>query len=545
MDSPRDPRDRLPQFIARHCPNPEIVKRQSRLLAVKFLSFINRWIMRFRKACARGWSALDRTARVFLVCVVGIIVLAAVLPTITIWGFIIVALLVFVWRIRRWRDLDRRGKLFIVGGNIAAVVALAFAISELSYKPAKETRNAATYTAATNGVSPPPIHRPRHYTVTELGTLGGEFTNPVAINNAGQVVGDSETAPRNGKKFCEHHAFLWQANAGIRDLGTLGGEYSRAKCINNKGQIVGSAGMSVNRLGLETSHEFIWDSRGMRDINKLLDCAEGEIEVVAINEDGDIAGKRGESSGFLLRADGRIEELPKIEPIAINNKGELVGAVGYVAGDKVAVLLQAGGVLRQLPTPGGEWRDISAVRINDKGQVICVADNGRGGEHVFLWKSGAELKDVQMPALDTGTAIAVRKCVPPGEPVSSAIALSINNRGQVVGFYLPTEGPDAPQPEKPIDPLTLFLGGPAKPFKAPWLPLYFNAFIYEDGVATNLNKLIDPACGWHIEEALAINDLGQIVVKAENFWFDDNGNIAGPGADGHMRFAALLLTPVP
>jgi probable HAF family extracellular repeat protein len=459
---------------------------------------------------------------VFLASVVGVIVLAAAMPAVALCGLIIVVLLVFVWRTRRWRDLDRRGRLFVVGGNFAAAVALLLAIHTSSNRLLIR------------------------YTVTELGTLGGKFTHPVGINNAGQVVGYSETAPRNGGKTGDMHAFLWQAITGMRDLGTLGGEYSRAKCINNKGQIVGSASTIVKRLGLETNHEFIWDSRrGMRDMNKLLDCAEGKIEVVAINDDGDIVGRRGESRGFLLRTDGRIEELPNIVPIAINNRGEVVGTFRYVAGD--AVMLQASGVLRQLPTPGGEWRCISAVGMNDKGQVICVADNGRGGEHVFLWKSGVELKDVQMPALDSGTAIAIRKCVQSGEPVSSAIALGINNRGQVVGFYGPPEEPDAPQPEKPIDPLALFLGGPAKPVKALWGPPspFFNAFIYEDGVATNLNKLIDPACGWHIEEALAINDLGQIVVKANNFWIDDNGNFAGPGAVGHLRSAALLLTPVP
>jgi hypothetical protein len=59
MAAPRDPRDRLPPFLARYCPDSEIVKQQSRLWAAKFLSFLYRWLTRFGKACARGWWALD------------------------------------------------------------------------------------------------------------------------------------------------------------------------------------------------------------------------------------------------------------------------------------------------------------------------------------------------------------------------------------------------------------------------------------------------------------------------------------------------------
>ena len=90
-----------------------------------------------------------------------------------------------------------------------------------------------------HGSRTPGPRRPLRYTVAELGTLGGESTNPLGINNAGQVVGDSETKPKSGEKSGEHHAFLWEAKTGMRDLGTLGGADSHATCINNKGQVAG------------------------------------------------------------------------------------------------------------------------------------------------------------------------------------------------------------------------------------------------------------------------------------------------------------------
>jgi probable HAF family extracellular repeat protein len=41
-----------------------------------------------------------------------------------------------------------------------------------------------------------------------------------------------------------------------------------------------------------------------------------------------------------------------------------------------------------------------------------------------------------------------------------------------------------------------------------------HAFLYENGSMLDLNSLIDPGTGWVIEDATAINDLGQIAGKA-------------------------------
>ena len=68
-------------------------------------------------------------------------------------------------------------------------------------------------------------------TATALGTLGGDFSSPYGINDAGQVVGSSLTAGG------EIHAFITGPDgAGIRDLGTLGGNSSEACGINEAGR---------------------------------------------------------------------------------------------------------------------------------------------------------------------------------------------------------------------------------------------------------------------------------------------------------------------
>jgi probable HAF family extracellular repeat protein len=73
----------------------------------------------------------------------------------------------------------------------------------------------------------------------DLGTLGGGSSKAFAINNSGQVAGESEYTP-------EHfgtHAFLYTGTPGsggvMHDLGTLGGTFSSASSINVAGDIVG------------------------------------------------------------------------------------------------------------------------------------------------------------------------------------------------------------------------------------------------------------------------------------------------------------------
>lgn len=48
------------------------------------------------------------------------------------------------------------------------------------------------------------------YKVTDLGTLGGEHIWPRDINDAGVVVGGSETAQTDQAGAHYRHAFLWQ-----------------------------------------------------------------------------------------------------------------------------------------------------------------------------------------------------------------------------------------------------------------------------------------------------------------------------------------------
>ena len=87
----------------------------------------------------------------------------------------------------------------------------------------------------------------------DLGTLGGSDSEAVDVNNAGQVVGNANTADQSS------HAFVY-ADGVMQDLGTLGGRQSFATAINELGQIVG---FSDVELGSDERHAFFFSEGQM------------------------------------------------------------------------------------------------------------------------------------------------------------------------------------------------------------------------------------------------------------------------------------------
>jgi probable HAF family extracellular repeat protein len=133
----------------------------------------------------------------------------------------------------------------------------------------------------------------------DLGTLGGTNSWARGINNAGQIVGESDTASLDTR------AFLYE-NGVMTDLGTLGGANSSASSINEFGAIVGWAETASGER-----HAAAWVDGGIIDLNEVLlpntDVGAVLTEARDINSSGQIAGwskartLRAEFKPFLLR----------------------------------------------------------------------------------------------------------------------------------------------------------------------------------------------------------------------------------------------------
>ncbi len=318
-----------------------------------------------------------------------------------------------------------------------------------------------------------PPRPPTHYSITDLGTLGGPTAVAHGINSAGQVVGEADTAGRI------RHAFLW-TNGSIKDLNAPL-EPSVAFAINALNQVVGSEGPTPlqNPAPPGPASAFLWTSVGGIQTLTPLPGAPYTIGL-AINAVGQIAGtsttpRANTRAVVWLSAASAPQDIggagPSSLAYGINSSEQVVGWTNNWGGSIAFSWTSAGG-LQDLGTLSGD-NTSRAAGINDLGQVVGFSSvDGTTTYHAFLWTSSGGIQGL-------GTLGG-----------SSSIADAINASEQVVGWANTASGA-------------------------------MHAFLSQNGSMIDLNTLIsDPS--WTLIEATAINDAGQIVG-----WGILNGQVRG------------------
>ena len=140
-------------------------------------------------------------------------------------------------------------------GTLGGTIGFASGINSSAQIAGHSTLTGPTQLRATlwNGTTP---------TNLGFGSLSGAAGYGNGINEVGQVVGAVQIVTNS----VTSHAVLWDSGI-LTDLGTLGGENSTALAVNNAGQIVGWSDVS----GSGYRHATLWNGTTVTDLNDVLD----------------------------------------------------------------------------------------------------------------------------------------------------------------------------------------------------------------------------------------------------------------------------------
>jgi probable HAF family extracellular repeat protein len=241
------------------------------------------------------------------------------------------------------------------------------------------------------------------WVITDLGTLGGRYSEALAVNDRGQVVGYSEVMGGG------YHVFLWQ-NGVMRDLGPLEGE----KVYSARDEYLYSdpTGVTINRRG-----QVLWN---------------------------------GPDGSARLWANSTVRRLPLRVFISwqrgsgLNNKGQAVGSVKTTRKDADGKVIGRAAKWEngKLILLGSLTHDNYAALINNHGQ-ITVQSNDWSDTRAFLWDNGRMVSLGERPIMGMNDLGQIIFANAPGHglmwqrgrvrDLGPILPGDINNLGQVAG----------------------------------------------------------------------------------------------------------------
>jgi hypothetical protein len=325
-------------------------------------------------------------------------------------------------------------------------------------------------------------------TVSELGNLGSDANSVaqdygVAINTAGTVAGYADKY--SGGNFLGQRATRWGATVNTAtELGNLGTDAngvanSKAFAINTSGTIVGYA-------------------------EKYVSGANDGWRAVRWNSSGTTATELG-NLGTTTTG------LAYDQALAVNDAGTIVGSAdmyvgGQFRGTHAAMWSATGTTATELGNIGTDLTGVSysqADAVNAAGTAVgfankYVSGNIRG-KRAVRWNAGSTIA-TELGNLGTDA-----------NGVTQSESFSLNGIGAAVGY--------------------------ANMFNTQGLSIGQRAVLWRaNGIAINLNSLIDPASGWVLNKAIAVNDMG---------WITGIGTYDPDGAGGQDAYSRMFLIQAP
>ncbi len=221
--------------------------------------------------------------------------------------------------------------------------------------------------------------------------VGGVSSDATGINNGGDITGSYDTA--TSPTYSEHHAYVIH-NGVFTDLGKLTASESRATGINDAGQIMGSL-----RFPDYSSHAFRYRNGVMSDLGTLGGASSTATD---INAAGDVVGQsqtaiQGSSSlanhGFICGADGVMRDLGSLNGATsdsraadINDNGQIVGWSYSWDGSQSGFVYSNGQMFDLNYSINSQlgWHITSAEFVNNSGKIAAIGHDSSGNSRALL-----------------------------------------------------------------------------------------------------------------------------------------------------------------